>query len=77
MTAAEALEKPDLISRVAGNAPASATTVRAVLRGHRPKRIKRTFANISAALAREGVVLDAPAPRLVSVPPSPAQGGAL
>jgi len=57
VTAVEALANPDLVNRVAGNAPASPTTVRAVLRGHRPKRIKRTFAGIVAALAREGVVL--------------------
>ena len=75
MTAAEALANPDLINRVAGNAPASPTTVRKVLNGARPKHVKRTFGNIVRELAKEGVVL-APVPaRLASVPP--AKEGAL
>ena len=57
MTAAEALANPDLVNRVAGHAPASPTTVRKVLRGERPRHVKRTFAGIARELAREGVEL--------------------
>lgn len=68
---------PSLINRVAGNAPASPETVRKVLRGEDSGRVKVARARILSALAREGVVLDESPARLVSVPPSPAQGGAL
>jgi predicted GIY-YIG superfamily endonuclease len=68
---------PSLIHRVAGNASASPTTVRSVLRGEDSGRVKAARSRVLAALAREGVVLDGTPPRLVSVPPSPAQGGAL
>jgi hypothetical protein len=75
VTAAEALANPDLINRVAGNAPASPTTVRKFLSGEAPGRVKAAFARISAALAKEGVTLAPAPPRLASVPP--AKEGAL
>ena len=73
MTAAEALGNPHFIHRVAGTAEVSPTTVRAILHGKAPGRVKAPFLRAWAVLAREGVVL-APtasaAPRLASVPPA-------
>jgi hypothetical protein len=57
VTPAEALESPALINRVAGAAPASPTTVRAVLRGDPPGRVKAARSRVVVALAKEGVIL--------------------
>ena len=57
MTAAEALDLPSLVNRVAGTSETSPTTVRSVLRGKTPGRVKGPRARIVAALAREGVAL--------------------
>ncbi|HJX54592.1 MAG TPA: hypothetical protein VJ801_17630 [Polyangia bacterium] len=57
MTAAEALGLPGLIHRVAGATETSPTTVRAILRGKAPGRVKGPRSRILAALAGEGVVL--------------------
>ena len=72
MTAAEALANPDLVSRVAGSASASPTTVRKYLHGEAPGRVKATFLRVQAALVKEGVALapGPPSPRLASVPPA-------
>ena len=77
MTAAEALGNPHFINRVAGTAEVSPTTVRAILHGKEPGRVKAPFVRARALLVREGVILaleasagGPPSPRLVSVPPA-------
>jgi hypothetical protein len=55
MTTAEALRDIYLIYRVAGAAHVSPTTVRKVLQGMRPKRVRGPLLRVLAVLAREGV----------------------
>jgi len=55
MTTAEALRDTHLIYRVAGTAHVSPTTVRKVLQGRRPKRVRGPLLRVLDVLAREGV----------------------
>lgn len=55
MTPAEALRDIHLIYRVAGSARVSPTTVRRVLQGQRPKRVRGPLLRVLDVLAREGV----------------------
>jgi hypothetical protein len=57
VTAAEALGNPHFVHRVAGTAEVSPTTVRAVLHGRAPGRVRAPFLRVWAVLAREGVEL--------------------
>jgi hypothetical protein len=55
MTTAQALADIHLIYRVAGAARVSPTTVRKVLTGARPARVRGPLLRVLAALAAEGV----------------------
>jgi hypothetical protein len=55
MTTAHAIADIHLIYRVAGAAKVSPTTVRKVLSGARPSRVRGPLLRVLAALASEGV----------------------